>query len=189
MVLSILGQGFNSPHLHQFNLKNGIITKKRITVKTSNENDNRFTKDVLLRQIFQEISNENREIGPSTPLDDLIPTPENASPKKSAFLKWIVIIIFVVGVAYLWFYTVTEVTQDNEVSTQDETYIPSKPEQPVKQKEVHEIPEVLKKDPKKTDTFEEKDSIQLIVETPPKIETPKTEREKAKEALLMQMQN
>ena len=56
-------------------------------MKTSNENDNRFTKDILLRQIFQEISDESRENAPNTPVDDLIPVPEKTTPQKSSFIK------------------------------------------------------------------------------------------------------
>lgn len=175
MVLSILGQGFNSPHLHQFNLKNGIITKKRITVKTSNPNDNRFTKDILLRQIFQEISDEHK----TNSIDDLIPNPEKTAPKKSGFLKWIFIIIFLLSVFSLWFYTVTEVTQQEEAANKAETYTLPQNDPTIQPQE----------EPEKREMIEESDTIQLSVETPAVIEDSKTEREKAKEALLLQMQN
>ena len=148
-------------------------------MKTSKENDNRFTKDVLLRQIFQEISDENRENSHSTPVDDLIDTHEKTSSKRGRFLKWIFFIIFATGIVYVWFYTVTEVTQTKEVPTKSESYSAPATEQTVQPKEK----------PTKTLSLDETDTIQFAVETPPQIEDPKTEREKAKEALFLQMQN
>ena|GEM_PF-5300451 len=161
-------------------------------MKTTNENDNRFTRDVLLRQIFQEISDENRENSPSISMDDLIPTPEKRSPKRNRVLLWIFIIIFVTGITYLWFYTVTEVTQEKEVQTKNDstpTPQPDQIKQIVEEKEVIELPEVVKKKPKKHIIIEVTDPNDPIDESLLKDEVPKTEREKAKEALMLQMQN
>ena len=157
-------------------------------MKTSNQNDNRFTKDVLLRQIFQEISDETRENSPDTSVDDLIHTPENTSSKKSAFLKWIFILIFLIGLIFIWFYTITEVTDHKEVPTKRDNSVVLQTDEIV-QKEETKIPNLLKVEPKKSLTLEETDTIQLIVETPQQIEDPRTEREKAKEDLLLQMRN
>ena len=158
-------------------------------MKTTKENDNRFTKDVLLHQIFQEISDENTQNPQSAPIDNLIHTPKKTSSTKGGFLKWIFIIIFITGIIYLWFYTVTEVTQDKEVQTKRDSYTTPKTHQIVQPKEEIELPKVLKEESKNTHSIEETDSIQLKIETPPKIEDQKSEREKAKEALLIQMQN
>ncbi len=158
-------------------------------MKTTKENDNRFTKDVLLRQIFEEISNENKENSKSTLINDLISTHEKASSKKSSFLKWLFIIIFVTSVSYLWFYTVTEVTQNNEVQTMSDSHTVPKSDQIEQQKEMIKLQDILKEESKNTHNIEETDSLQLTIVTPPKIEDQKSEREKAKEVLLIQMQN
>ena len=151
-------------------------------MKTSNPNDNRFTKDILLRQIFQEISDEHK----TNSIDDLIPNPEKTAPKKSGFLKWIFIIIFLLGVFSLWFYTVTEVTHQEEAANKGETYTLPQNDPNI---QPQEVPEVTKEEPEKREMIEESDTIQLSVETPAVIEDSKTEREKAKEALFLQMQN
>ena len=159
-------------------------------MKTSKDNDKRFIQDVLLRQIFQEISDENRENSHSTLINDSITTtPEKTSSKRGTFLKWPFIIIFIIGIIYLWFYTLTEVIQDKEVQTKSHNYSPPKIDQEVQQKEMAKLPDVLEEEPKNTHTVEETGSIELIVKTPPETEDPKTEREKAKEVLLLQMQN
>ena len=157
-------------------------------MKTSNQNNNRFTQDVLLRQIFQEIADENAEGTHSTSNDDLIHTPEKVSSQKGGLLKWIFIIIFLTSVTYLWFYTLTEVTDHKETTTKSGSLIVSQTDEIVQQEELN-IPDVLKVEPKKNQTLEEIDTIQLIVETPQQAEDTRTEREKAKEALLLQMQN
>ena len=155
-------------------------------MKTSKDNDDRFTSDVLLRQIFQEISNESETS--NAQIDDLISKPDTTSSKISGFLKWLFFIIFVVGIMYLWFYTVTEVTQSNDVQIKSEDNTHNIAEQIILEKEVTEQPSILKEESKNTYTPRETNAIQLTIETPPEIEDPKTERKKAKEALLLQMQ-
>jgi len=155
-------------------------------VKTSNDNENRFTKDVLLRQIFQEISDENSQ---GTPTDDLMTTPEKSTSQKNSFLKWIFIVIFLTGILYLWFYTVTEVTQESEVQIASENSTEPKTEQLEQAKEVVHLPEVVKEKPKKRIVIEVTDPNQPIEGPPLKTEVPRTERERAKEALMLQMQN
>ncbi len=155
-------------------------------MKTSKNNDDRFTSDVLLRQIFQEISNESETS--NAQIDDLISKPDTTSSKLSGFLKWLFFIIFVIGITYLWFYTVTEVTQSNDVQIKSEHNSSNITEQIILQKEVTKLPGILKEESKNTHTLRETDTIQVTIETPPEIEDPKTERKKAKEALLQQMQ-
>ena len=155
-------------------------------MKTSNDNENRFTKDVLLRQIFQEISDENSQ---GTPMNDLMPSPEKSSSQKNSFLKWIFIVIFLTGVIYLWFYTVTEVTQENEVQIAIESSTDPKTEQIEQEKEVIKLPDVVEEKPKKHIVIEVTDPNQPIEGPSLKTEGPRTERERAKEALMLQMQN
>ena len=157
-------------------------------MKTSKQNDTKVTKDVLLHSIFQEIADENRETSQSTAMDDLIPKPEKTSSKKGAFLNWIFIVIVVTGIGYLWFYTVTEVTQDKEVQIKSDSHTAPTTDQIVQIKEEPELPDVLKEKPKKLLVIEVTDPNQPIEKSPLKEEGPKTEREKAKEALLLQMQ-
>ena len=155
-------------------------------MKTSKNNDDRFTSDVLLRQIFQEISNESETS--TAKIDDLISKPDTTSPKMSGFLKWIFFIIFVIGISYLWFYTVNEVTQSNDIQIKSEQNTPNITKEIILQKEVTEQPSILKEESKNTHTARETDAIQLTIATSPEIEDPKTERKKAKEALLLQIQ-
>lgn len=149
-------------------------------MKTSNQNDDRFTKDILLRQIFQEISEESKEESHISSVDDLIPTREKTSSKRGNSSKWIYILIFVIGLIYIWFYTLTEVTQSHKAPKTDPV---------VEQNKVTENLEISKEPFKNTHSIEESDTIRLIMETPVEIEDTRTEREKAKEALMMQMQN
>ena len=156
-------------------------------MKTSKENDNRFTKDVLLHQIIEEISNEHETATAQS--DDLISIPKTTSPKKSGFLKWVFFLILVVGITYLWFYTVTEVTQSNDIQIKSEHNTPNITEQIIPQKDVAKLPNILKEESKNTHALGETGTIQLTIETSPEIEDPTTERIKAKEALLQQMKN
>ena len=156
-------------------------------MRTSNDNENRFTKDVLLRQIFQEISDENSQ---GTPMDDLMTSAEKSTSQKNSFLKWIFIVIFLTGILYLWFYTVTEVTQENEVLIASENSTESKTEQIEQETEVNELPDLPKEEPKKRIVIEVTDPSQpMKEESSLKAEGPRTERERAKEALMLQMQN
>ena len=157
-------------------------------MKTSNQNDNRFTKDVLLRQIFQEISDEHEANSPSTPVDDLISTPDPKPAKKGAFLRWIFIIIFLIGIAYVWFYTITEVT-DQKKSTTISEQIVSKTDQNIQKKEESKPQAALKEEDENHHVIDITEVIQTEDEVPPTIEDTRSERERAKEALLLQMQN
>lgn len=160
-------------------------------MKTSNKHDNRFTKDVLLHQIFQEISDENRKSPHDTHIDDLVPDPNTKLSNSRKVLKkreWFFIVFFMIGIIYLWFNIVTEPTQPDEDRTKNDIYTTSKTDQIVQKKEDTRLPDVLKEKSKNHLVIEETDNIQIVQESSPEVEDPKTEREKAKEALLIQMQ-
>ena len=157
-------------------------------MKTKNKNDNRFTKDVLLRQIFQEISDEYEANSPGTRVDDLISTSNPQQAKKGGFLKWIFIIIFLIGIAYVWFYTITEVTDQKKSTTISEEVV-SRTDQNIQQKEESKPQAALKEEDEIHHLIDMTEIIQTKDEVPPTIKDTRTEREKAKEALLLQMQN
>ena len=198
MVLSILGQGFNSPHLHQNKHQS---TKKRITMKTSKENDTKVTKDVLLHSIFQEIADENIENSHGTHIDEVSSTQKTKLSKIREMQKkrqWIFIVILLITIFYVLFYTDMGSTQNKKDQSESDIYtipkanqivqIKEEPEFPDVLKEEPQLPDVSKKEPKKRIFIEVTDPNQPIEKSPLKEEGPKTEREKAKEALLMQMQ-
>ena len=157
-------------------------------MKNSKNNDNRFTKDVLLHQIFQEISDENKENSPSTLVDDLISTPDPQPAKKGSFLRWIFIIIFLIGIAYIWFYTISEVT-DQKKSTPISEQLTSNTDQNIQQKEENKPQANLKEEDKTHHVIDMTEVIQTKEEVPLTIEDTRSEREKAKDTLLLQMQN
>ena len=157
-------------------------------MKTSNQNDNRFTKDVLLRQIFQEISDEHNANSPGTPVDDLISTPDPKPAKKGGFLKWVFIIIFLIGIAYVWFFTITEVT-DQKVSLENNEQVTSKTDLTIQRKKEIIPQAVLQEETETHHVIDMTKDIKTENEVPQTIEDTRSEREKAKEALFLQMQN
>lgn len=182
---------------------------KRIIVKTLKENEPNVTKDVLLHQIFQEISDENIEINDDPYLDEIIPIPKRKLSKIRKIQKkwqWFFIVVLVICIIYVLF------TQSEEQQPSNDTYTIPKAIQTSRQEKATEPLDVLNDEEKKVDIIIEPNPIQITEESPivdnhienknvekksidtkPKTvikpEKPKSEKEKAKEALLRQMQN
>jgi hypothetical protein len=163
------------------------------------------SKDELLNQILQEINDENNEISDDIYIDKIVPVPKTKLSKIREMQKkrqWIVIVILVISIIYLLFNTATESTQREELQTNNDIYTIPNANQRVTQKEEPELLDVLKEEAKNHNIIEETNPIQIIQENPPeekevytevqtvmKVKDPQTAREKAKEALFMQMQN
>ena len=161
------------------------------------------TKDVLLHQIFQEISEENKEIDDDGYLDEIIPIPKTRLSKIREIQKkrqWFFIGILVIMIIYVLFNTDTESSQNKEQMTSKDIYAIPKANQIAKQKIESEPLGVLKEETqnqniiKKTNLIiqvTEKNSIgkELQNQTDISPKEPLTEREKAKESLFLQMQN
>ncbi|MDQ7046711.1 MAG: hypothetical protein Q9M39_03490 [Sulfurovum sp.] len=154
--------------------------------KTSKKNHKKVTEDVLLKHIFTEISNENKESNlDNYLLDDISPLPQTKSSKIQETQKkrqWFLIGFLTLSVLYVWFNTdanpkptpikVEKKTRDNYIFPK-ETVLD-------KPKEFIESPDI------KTNPIKDKD-IKILTVRKPKI--PQTEREKAKASLFKQMQN
>lgn len=179
-------------------------------MKTLKENNSKATKDVLLHQIFQEISEENREINHDRYLDEIIPTPKKRKLFKLRKIqkKWqgFFIVILIISIFYVLFSTDTQTEIDNDIYSVPQT------KQKIMQVNKTESLDILQEVEKKVDIMIEPNSIQITKESPiadnyieekyveeksidtkPKTiikpEKSKSEREKAKEALFRQMQN
>lgn len=162
-----------------------------------------MTKDVLLHQIFQEISDETNEINDDGYLDEIIPIPKTKLSKIREIQKkrqWFFIVFLVISIIYILFNTDAVSTQDEEKKSDNDIYAIPKANQITQQEEEAALLNVLKEEtvnqniPKKTNPIQiiEKNSIEeKEVQTQTVIEPkePQNEREKAKEALFMQMQN
>jgi type IV secretory pathway VirB10-like protein len=160
-------------------------------MKNSKENDTKVTKDVLLHSIFQEIADENIENSNGTHIDNISPAPKTKLSKIREMQKkrqWILIVILMITIIYVLFYTDIGSTQNKKDQSESDLYTIPKANQIVQIKEEPELPDVSKEEPKKRIFIEVTDPNQPIEKSPLKEEGPKTEREKAKEALLMQMQ-
>jgi len=173
-------------------------------LKTLKDNNTKITKDVLLHQIFQEISEENKEIdGDSYLLDDINPLPKTKLSKIREIQKkrqWFFIALLVVSIIYVLFSTDTGSTQSEVKKNNNDIYDIPKANQINKKKEETALLNVLKEAAKDQNIITETNPIQIIdkidieekeikTQAVMKPKEPLTPREKAKEALFMQMQN
>lgn len=168
-------------------------------MKTLKENNTKVTKDVLLHQIFQEISDENKEINDDGYLDEIIPTPKTKLSKIRELQKkrqWFFIAILVISIIYMLFNMDPQSSQNEEQKINNNIYAIPKANQIVTQKEEIEPLEVKKEEAKNKHIIKKANPIQVIEKssitknkTVIKTNESQTEREKAKEALFMQMQN
>ncbi len=165
-------------------------------MKTLKENNTEVTKDVLLHQIFQEISEENKEIdGENYLLDDIIPIPKTKLSKIREIQKkrqWFFIALLVASIVYVLFTTDMESTQSEVQKSNNDIYAIPKANQIVNRKEETALLGELKEDAESHDIKIKTNPIQILEEVKPhainKPKEPQTTREKAKEALFMQMQ-
>lgn len=168
-------------------------------MKTLKENNTKVTKDVLLHQIFQEISDENKEINNDSYLDEIIPVPKSRLSKIREIQKkrqWFFIAILVISIIYMLFNLDTQSSQNETQKINNDIYAIPKANQIITQKEEIEPLVVKKEEAKNKNTIKKANLIQVIEKssittnnTVIKLNKSQTEREKAKEALFMQMQN
>ena len=171
---------------------------KRTILKTLKENNSKVTKDVLLHQIFQEISEENKEIdGDNYLLDDIIPVPKTKLSKIREIQKkrqWFFIAILLISIIYVLFNTNTGSTQSEVQKSDNDIYAIPKANQIAQQEEETVLLDVLKEEAEDHNIITKTNPIQIIekkevkTQTVIKLKEPLTAREKAKEALFMQMQ-
>ncbi len=167
-------------------------------MKTLKENNSKVTKDVLLHQIFQEISEENKEIdGDNYLLDDIIPVPKTKLSKIREIQKkrqWFFIAILLISIIYVLFDTNTGSTQNEVQKSDNDIYAIPKANQIAQQEEETVLLDVLKEEAEDHNIITKTNPIQIIEKKEVKTQTvikpkePQTAREKAKESLFMQMQ-
>ena len=177
---------------------------KRTILKTLKENSTKATKDVLLHQIFQEISEEDKEInGDNYLLDEIIPVPKTKLSKIREMQKkrqWFFIAFLVVSIIYVLFNTDTGSTQSEVQKSNNDIYTIPEANQIIQQEEEPALLNVLKEEAEDQNIITKTNPIQIIekntikekevkTQTVIKPKEPQTTREKAKEALFMQMQN
>ena len=174
-------------------LYSNIKRIKRTLLKTSKDKNTKMTKDVLLHQIFQEISEENKEIdGDNYLLDDIIPVPKTKLSKVREMQKkrqWFFIAILVISIVYVLFNTDTGSTQSEAQKSSNDIYAIPKVNQITQQEETKQQNIITKTNPIQ---IIEKNNIEekaVLTQTVTQPKEPLTAREKAKEALFMQMQN
>ena len=160
-------------------------------------------KDVLLHQIFQEISDETNDMNDDGYLDEIIPIPKTKLSKIREIQKkrqWFFITFLVVSIIYVLFNTDTGSTQDEVQKNNNDIYAIPKANQITQQKEETLILDVLKEEVENQNIITKTNPIQVIeknsieekkVQRQTSIEPkePQNEREKAKESLFMQMQD
>ena len=167
-------------------------------MKTLKEKDTKVTKDVLLHQIFQEISEEDKEInGDNYLLDEMIPVPKTKLSKIREIQKkrqWFFIVFLVVSIMYVLFSTDTGSTESEVQKSNNDIYAIPKANQIIQPEEETSLLNVLKEEPEDKNAITKTNPIQIIEKKEVKTQTviepkePQTAREKAKEALFMQMQ-
>lgn len=161
-------------------------------MKTSKENNSKASKDILLHQIFQEISDEDKEInGDNYLLDDIIPPPQTKLSKIRDIQKkrqWFFIVFLMLSIIYVLFNTDTGSMQNKEENINDDIYAIPKANQMMQEEAITQNI-IIKTNPIQlieTNRIQKKEvATQTIIES----KKPQNEREKAKEALFMQMQN
>lgn len=192
----------------QDTLCSNIKRLKRTILKTLKENNNKVTKDVLLHQIFQEISEENKEIGDDGYLDEIIPIPKTKLSKIREIQKkrqWVFIALLVLSIIYVLFNTESQSTPDEEQMSNTDLYAIPKANQIEKQEAESEPLDVVKEETHNQNIIKKTNPIQVIekssvaensikekkveIQTAISPKEPLTEREKAKESLFLQMQN
>lgn len=192
----------------QDTLCSNIKRIKRTILKTLKENNNKVTKDVLLHQIFQEISEENKEIGDDGYLDEIIPIPKTKLSKIREIQKkrqWVFIALLVLSIIYVLFNTESQSTPDEEQMSNTDLYAIPKANQIEKQEAESEPLDVVKEETHNQNIIKKTNPIQVIekssvaensikekkveIQTAISPKEPLTEREKAKESLFLQMQN
>ncbi|MEA2047733.1 MAG: hypothetical protein U9O64_04720 [Campylobacterota bacterium] len=173
-------------------------------MKTIKEEQKKVTKDVLLHQIFEEISEEEKEMHDTGYLDEIIPSPKKSLSKirkLQAKRQWFFIALLVSAIVYMLFNMKEEPTQSSAPKISNDTYTVQLPQenytvikkeknQPLNlfNQEVKEAPVIQTTTPVQTiakNRIEEKVQDNIVLKT----EEPQTQREKAKKALLLQMQN
>lgn len=181
---------------------------KRTLLKTLKDNNTKITKDVLLHQIFQEISEEDKEInGENYLLDEIAPVPKTKLSKIREIQKkrqWFFIAILVISIIYVLFDTETPSLKNEENKDDTHSYSSSKTNQISHQEEEQTSQQDIKKMPKlrkkiHIEVTERKTTLEKPIQKQPQeivlnlesteLQQPQSEREKAKEALFMQMQN
>lgn len=168
-------------------------------MKNLKEKDTKVTKDVLLHQIFQEISEESKEInGDNYLLDEIIPAPKTKLSKIREIQKkrqWFFIALLVLIIIYVLFSTDTASTQNEVQKSNTDIYTIPKANQITQAKEETALLNVIKEEVEDKTSMQKTKPLQITEKKEVKPQTvikpkkPKTEREKAKEALFMQMQN
>lgn len=173
-------------------------------MKNIKEEQTKVTKDLLLHQIFEEISKEEKELYDTTYLDEIIPSPQQSLPKIrkiQAKRQWFFIALLVTGIMYMLFnmkvepqqsaiqnishddYTV-QLPQENYTVTEKEKNKPlnlfNQASKEAAMSQTTTLPQTIEKKP-----LEEKAEDDSTL----KVDKPQTQREKAKKALLLQMQN
>jgi len=145
------------------------------------------SKDVLLHQILQEISEEDKEMkGDSYLLDDVIPAPKTKLSKIREMQKkrqWFLIAILVISIIYMLFNLDPQSTQSEEQKLDNDMHAIPKANS-IEQQEAEDPSIIIEKEPIQ---ITEKKEVKIQTVSKPK--EPQTSREKAKEALFMQMQN
>lgn len=172
-------------------------------MKTLKEKDAKVTKDVLLHQIFQEISEEDKEInGDNYLLDEIIPVPKTKLSKIREIQKkrqWFFIALLVISIIYVLFSTDNGSTQNKVQKSNNDIYAIPKANQITQPEEKTALLDEPKEDAKNHDIKIKTNPIQVTEkndikekevqkQTVIKSKEPLTAREKAKEALFMQMQ-
>jgi len=168
---------------------------KRRTVKTLKENSNHTSKDVLLHQIFDEISEEYKEVNGDGYLDEIIPLPQEGLSKirnMQAIRQWFFIALLSTAIIYVLFNTGTstdesqtevhKVVQDHVVTHKIDQLIKSElnPEQaPMKRLDKTRTPE------KNIDTRRNEVPAPKVLA----VKNPKTPREAAIHSLRLQLEN
>lgn len=174
-------------------------------MKTLRENNTKTTKDVLLHQILQEISDENKEMNDDPYLDEIIPIPNTRLWKIQKKWQWLLVSVLMISIIYMLFNIDTKSTQSEKQITHNHIYTMPKANQIRKQKVETEPLGSLREEAKNKNSIKRTTAIQTIekvrieknsvkekeieVQTATSPKEPKTAREKAKEALFMQMQN
>ncbi len=166
-----------------------------MTLKTLKANSNNTSKDVLLHQIFDEISEEYKEVNGDGYLDEIIPLPQQELSKireTQKIRQWIFITFLSIAIIYVLFATGAEKNEEEDQKVVLDRYTVPEVKKTVK-KEVKESPLPILSPSQIMDTpnTPQTNSTTLkIEEMLPKVvpvPTPQTPREKAKALLRLQL--
>lgn len=168
-----------------------------MTLKTLKRNRNTTSKDVLLHQIFDEISEEYKEVNGDGYLDEIIPLPQQELSKMrniQAIRQWFFIALLSTAIIYVLFDTGPEESKTEEQKVTQNNHTLPKINQIIKKDlEAIPVPTVALIETIDTPKIPAKDMPTLKIEEIPQkvipIAEPQTAREKAKALLRLQLES